>query len=217
MAGKTTKLKYAREYYFPEAYESGVLSAKEARAEYARLRKVANMRLATLGASRFSEWNIYRKNAGRFSAPASKISDKDIGKALYDVMRFITSKSSTVSGARQIELKALATLRSSRDPETGESKPGLTFLNKSNIAAFGEFMKRARQLMTSKLFDSERAVELFEAATDKGLNPLNMQRTRQSFEKWLEDSEELAAMPEKRGGADQKYYRRKLTVARKRG
>lgn len=210
MAGKRTTLKYPREYYYVEAYESGILTPKEARQEYNRLRKVAQQRLKALGESRFSEWNIYQRNKEAFRLSGGKITDAQIGRALYDVMKFVTAKTSTITGAAAVEKKSLESLR----------KAGADFITKSNIASFGEYMKRARALMQSKIFDSERALELFQAASDKDISPEALTRSRRGFLGWLDDVEALADMPEYKStakGGNAEYYRNSINRKKRRG
>lgn len=173
---------YPDEYYYPEALKSGVLTVEEMRKEYSKLRKLANQRLEALGRSEFSEHQSYLRNVGKF-VPLSQISSERelIGK-LYEVKKFTSARSGSVTGLRMIERQTLETAR----------ERGLTFLNKNNLRAFGEYMEEARARGYAKLYGSERIAELFGTATKKGFNP---EELFADFNYWMENRQELAKTP----------------------
>lgn len=181
MAGKDI-LKYPDEYYFPEALKEGVLTSKEMRAEYSRLRAIANKRLARFEGTPYVKNQAYLKNVGKY-VPLKEIkSDRELLYKLYELKKFVTAKSSSVSGLKELEKKAL---------ETAHDK-GLTWLNKSNLRDFGNFMEECRAKGYAKLYGSERCAEVFGTAAKKGVNPAEVQK---DFTYWMENREELEKLP----------------------
>lgn len=190
---------YPDEYYYPEALRSGILTEDEIRKEYSYLRSIANKRLKRFVGTEFEEHQSYIKNAEKF-VPLSKISSKrELIMKLYEVKKFTAAKSSSVSGLREMQRKALATAK----------ERGLTFLNKNNLQAFGEFMEEARTRGYAKLYGSERVAELFGVAVKKGINTESIM---QEFEYWMENREELAKTPKIRNPENRtsEQYKKKL-------
>ena len=170
---------YPDEYYYPEALKSGVLTVEEMRKEYSHLRKLANQRLEALGRSEFSDHQSYLRNVGKF-VPLSQIeSERELIAKLYQVKKFTSARSGSVSGLRAIERQTLETAR----------ERGLTFLNKGNLRAFGEYMEEARARGYAKLYGSERVAELFGTATKKGFDPDELFN---DFQYWMDKRAELA-------------------------
>ena len=74
-----------------------VFTVREARAEYSRLRKIAQKRLARLGASEFSTSTTFQNWQRGFSALERGAPERTVRKALYDVARFLNLRTSSVS------------------------------------------------------------------------------------------------------------------------
>ena len=120
---------YPDEYYYPEALRSGILTETEIRKEYSYLRSIANKRLARFIGTEFEDHQSYRRNAGKF-VPLSEItSERELLMKLYEVKKFTSAKSSSVSGLRAMQRQALETAR----------ERGLTWLNKNNLKAFVKY------------------------------------------------------------------------------
>lgn len=195
---------YPDEYYYPEALKSGVLTPAEMRAEYSHLREIANRRLKTLSTSEFNKSQSYLRNRNKFK-PLNEISnERELIALLYNVKKFTSARSGSVTGLRDIQRQTLETAR----------ERGLTFLNKGNIKAFGEFMEDARTKGFAKLYGSERVAELFGTASKKGINP---EEINKDFSFWLENQKELEKMDkitsDKKVTADE--YRKKLNSKKK--
>lgn len=194
---------YPREYYFPEALRSGILTEAEMRREYSYLRSIANKRLANFPGTEFEEHQSYLRNVDRF-VPLSEIKSKrELIMKLYEVQKFTSAKSSSVTGLRAIQRQALETAR----------ERGLTFLNKNNIKAFGEFMEEARARGYAKLYGSERIAELFGTATKKALDPQDLYS---DFAFWLENRKELAATPKIKNPMERSANMYKIMLAENR-
>lgn len=190
---------YPDEYYYPEALRSGILTEAEMRKEYSYLRSIANKRLKRFKGTEFEESQSYRRNVGKF-VPLSDIhSKRELIMKLYEVKKFTSAKSGSVTGLREMRRQALETAR----------ERGLTWLNKNNIKAFGEFMEEARVKGYAKLYGSERIAELFGTASKKGLDP---QKLYKDFSYWMENQKELAATPKIKNPVDRtiEQYRKKM-------
>ena len=170
------------ENYFPEALKSGLYSAEEMRQHYSYYRSIANKRLQNFKGTEYEHHQSYRRNVDKF-VPLTQIkNERELMMRLYEVQKFLRAKSGSVSGIRDIERRTLETARNR----------GLTFLNKGNIRAFGEFMEEARARGYARLYGSERVAELFGTATRKGINPLEIMN---DFQYWVDRQEELESIP----------------------
>lgn len=207
------------ELYHYEAFKGGNVSRDELRKEYSRLRQVANKRLERMEGTKYEQSQTYRRNSGRYTTleeienealanaknlkpeAAQKYVDLHVAKKLDELYRFLTAKSGSIRGMQAIENRTIEALRDR----------GLTFINKSNITQFGEYMEYLRSIHKGKQFDSERAADLFGTAIKKGINP---EEISEDFEYWKQHEEELAKLPKisnaKKRTADE--YKRMLEM-----
>lgn len=179
---KTDVLQYDYENYHIEALKSGSLTGKEIRAEYSRLRKIANRRIEALGRSKFKTSQAYIQNVNKYVALDKIKNERDLMYRLHDLANFVTSKSGSVTGQYEIRRKTLETLH----------ERGITFVNAKNLEAFGEFMEEARTKLYSRIYGSERIKDMFGIAEKKGINP---QELFKDFAYWMQNREKLEAMP----------------------
>ena len=169
--------------YDRELYQAGtsqlVFTDKEARAEYARLRKAANKRLAVLEKAGYGGAASLRNYPASFESMRGA-SERDVRKGLSEVARFLSLKTTTLRGIQATQKKALATLHSH----------GYDFVDKSNLESFGRFMEAARQHSTSrKAFDSDRVAKYFRDYEDEIL--ASQEEGEDMMDQWeeLEDYE----------------------------
>lgn len=153
-----------------------------ARREYQRLRRVAEKRLNRMGTSEFSDTDVYRRNAGKFTPLSQVKSNRELGRLLYEVRAFLDARRSSVSGQRAIIRDTLHTLH----------EHGYTFVNKSNLKAFGDFMEAARAAAGGTLYASDRVAEMYDAAERKGIDPAELMK---NFDFWRAHVETLNSMP----------------------
>lgn len=182
--------KYPPEVYIPAAVRYGYLELSEARAEYSRLRSAAVKRLQRLSRTEGRLYSAYRMYGKEGFAPLPKdATPADVGRALADVYHFLEMKTSSLKEIRTSQKKALETL----------NQRGYTFLNKSNIREFGEFMESARQqkVVSSNRGGSPVIVELYETAKRLSLPPEKIQR---NFSEWLRKKKQLEEMPTPKPG-----------------
>lgn len=184
------KYKYDPEVYIPAAVRYGYLELPEARAEYSRLRSAAVKRLERLSrteGARYSAYQMYGKEG--FSPLPKNATPAEVGRALADVYHFLEMRTSSISAIRESQRKALKTL----------NERGYTFINKSNIREFGEFMEAARQqkVASDNRGGSPVIVELYETVKRLQIPPEQVQRR---FSYWLSKRKELEAMPTPKPG-----------------
>lgn len=141
---------YPAEFYTPAALlQYDVMTEREMRAEYSRLRSIARKRLEAMGRSEFRESEIYKRNVGAFPVTPSIESKRDLAYALSDVYRFVNAKRGSVSGLRKVRAQTIETMH----------KHGLTFINKSNIDVYGKLMETLRNMNLARIYSSEQVAE----------------------------------------------------------
>lgn len=163
-------LSWSQEQYIPVA--SIMLrkhTEKELREEYTRLRDIAQKRLKRIGQSEFAESQTYKNFAGVFKTTRS-IKDKDqLAMALADVASFVGTEM-TLSKMKKQRSESLKTLK----------EHGYNFVNEKNYVKFGRFMQTYKNANLDKIYDSARAVAIFQARPErKNISP---SRLKELFE-----------------------------------
>lgn len=184
MAKKKQNLeKFLAENPFEQYHiDANILTLKEMRSDYSYLRKVANKRLSKFVGSEFEDSKSYLENKDKF-VPLSKIkSERELRYKLYELNKFIRAESSSVTGLKRIRNRAIQTAH----------ERGMTWLNKSNIKQFGEYMDFLRSKYRAKQFDSERAQELFGQSVKRKIDPMEI---AEDFAFWRQHSDDLAKIP----------------------
>lgn len=195
---KHASLKYAWYEYTPEALQSGSLSEKEIKDEYRRLRAIANKRIDRLEKAGYKQTQAYLRNVGSYKAP-SNYTVAELQYKLYQVSKFISAKSSTVSGMRLIEKEAIETLK-----EKG-------FEHVKNLQEFGDFMSWARTKYKSQEFDSERAAEIFDEAKRRNID---IDEIKKDYELYSDNYRQFTQLPlyRKAERRTSEWYRKALGV-----
>ena len=138
------------------------------RAEYSRLRAVAVKRLERLSRSEFKGDMPYQRYKDRFQkleqmtrkTKSGEVYDYGkIARALADVNQFLSLKSSTIKGAKQVRANII----------TGMKEHGYDFVSEANVKDFGDFMQLLRSKLLDRIYDSERAYKVFEQARKLGM------------------------------------------------
>lgn len=202
--------RYDPEIYIPAAVRYGYLSLSEARAEYSRLRSAAVKRLERLSRTEGARYSAYQMYGKEGFAPLPKnATPAEVGRALADVHHFLELKTSSISQIRESQRQALRTLQ----------ERGYSFVNKSNIREFGEFMEAARQakFVSANRGGSPIIVELYETVKRLQIPPDEVLR---NFTSWLNKRAELEVIPAPRPGEKAltpAQIRSKLGIKKKRG
>lgn len=186
--------------YHYEAFKYGNISRAELTKEYSRLRQTANKRLQRMQGTKYEQTQTYLRNAGKYKTlaqikkeakqhtknmgaeAAQKYVDRVVALKLADLYKFLTAKTGSIRRMQRVENEVISSLRSR----------GLTFINKNNIQQFGDYMEYMRTLHQNKIYDSERAAELFGTAVRKGIDPMQIAA---DFAYWKAHQEELEKTP----------------------
>lgn len=155
---------------------AGIWEEREIRAEYSRLRDIAQKRLQRLGRSEPDSY-AYRENVGAY-APARGLSTAQIVDMLPDLARFITARAGSVSGIRAIRRQTLETLH----------ERGYDFVNAKNLREFGEYMEDWRSRRELHTIGSPDVADFYGWASE---NKASIDRIRADFAGWLSQREEL--------------------------
>lgn len=160
------------EYYTREAIRNAdVWTDSAVRAEYSRLRDIAQKRLKRLAVNEPQSY-AYRANVGQY-APARGMSTEDIRTQLPTLAKFIAAKTGSVMGIRAQRRKAVQTFQ----------EHGYKFINQGNLAAFGEFMESFRSKKgKTRTYGSFDAAELWEFTQENKIDP---ERVKKQFAQWL--------------------------------
>ena len=152
------------------------------RAEYTRMRDVAQKRIKRLG-KQFPESKAYQTHQKGF-AKLKELDPRDFPKAFAELAKFVKAKGSTVTGQKQIKEK---TIKAWQDQ-------GLN-LNSKN---YDKVIKILEEMRRRKIvYGSDKAVELAESMID-----LDDQQTNEwldHLDYLLQHTEELQEIPELRG------------------
>lgn len=201
---------YPSEVYIPAAVRYGYITLAEARAEYSRLRSAAVKRLQRLSRTEGARYSAYQMYGKEGFAPLPKnATPAEVGRALADVHHFLEMKTSSISQIRESQRQALKTLQ----------ERGYSFVTKSNIKEFGEFMEAARQakVVSANRGGSPIIVELYETVKRLQIPP---EEVRRNFTAWLAKRGELEKLPTPQPGTKSMtpaLIRRKLGIKKKRG
>ena len=136
-------------------------SLKDARAEYSRLRKIAEKRLKRMAESPYGAGNIYRKYKDAFAPLPRNATEERVRKKLYEVASFTEKKQGSISGIREVEQKQIATLQ----------ERGYDWIDKSNIQTFNDYMARVMKFTAGQRLDSDRVVEMVHDMIEEDVDP----------------------------------------------
>ena len=148
------------------------LSDQELAEEYSRVRREAQERLRSFQRSTDPELRnaaivaeksgVYLNRAQIKAAGGGRAMMEDL---LIDAYRFVSAKTSSVSGFRSMQEKQINKLQAK----------GYTFVNRSNLRQFGEFMDYFRDRKDSKAFASGSAATLFDKAAEQQISPKQLE------------------------------------------
>lgn len=172
-------LKYAWYEYTPEALQSGALSEKEIRDEYRRLRSIANKRIDRLERAGYAHTQTYLRNAGAYKSP-SNYTMAELHYKLYQISKFVSAKSSTVSGMRLIEKQVREKLH---EKDLGKI---------IDLQEFGDFMDWARAKYINSDFDSERAAEVYNESKRR---KIDIEEIKKDYELFRDNYQKITELP----------------------
>lgn len=178
-------LTYPRDYYMVSSMElADVMTEKEMRAEYSRLRSIAVKRLARLKKNKYTDDNFYRYNAERYIPLADIKNEKQLMQKLSDIAYFLESRRSLITERRKLESETIETLH----------EHGLDFVNRKNLKDFGEFMEAFREQHLELLYSSDEAASLFGLTQEKRIRSEEIQKY---FKEFLGQQEAISKLERK--------------------
>lgn len=164
------KLSWASAVYNPYALKQ--IDQGDLKKEYSRLRSIAQKRIKRIEAS---EWSDTKYTSNLPSLPKVRdLTDAQLRAKTSELARFISTKTSSVSGLNRARRNAVRTL--------GRRYPELEgVVTEKNWREFGEFMEYARELHQGRMYDSERVADWFAENGSK-------EDLADAFIKWMEDN-----------------------------
>lgn len=170
---KKDLLQYPEAAYTPVGVSLGLISEKEARKEYTRLRSIAMKRLARLEESQYGASNSsFIQYARERLKPLAQTPEGGVAGVLSEARIFLQNPLSTLRGQRERrESKIINTLKSH----------GYN-IGPEDIRAFGNFMEWARSKLQGLMLASSEVAQLYEDARDAGINVKELER---DFEQWV--------------------------------
>lgn len=157
----TVRVKLARpreDYQMRNLMKPSKWTERELRAEYSRLRSVAVKRIGRLLESDFADSETVAQNVDRFVKLSQINTREDVEAYLNEVVRFLGSKWSSVSGQKEIRKKTIASLNDVGFPIT-----------EADYGKFGKYMEWARRTQGAT-FDSDQAADIFTSAQYRGIS-----------------------------------------------
>lgn len=197
--------KYPREIY-DASVSRNVFTDAEARKEYSHLRRLANKRLKAMERQGLDYTKAYQRAPYGGFPQLANMDPADLRAWLGDVARFLSMKTSSVRGIRDMELKTLETM----------NKLGYDFLNKKNIRQYMRFMQAAKEHYgDNKHFPSEEVTELYDKALERK-EIADPEQVKRNFEYWMnankwtdEEWEKAKAAKRSRTGAKRRIEKRR--------
>ena len=153
------------------------------RAEYTRMRDVAQKRIKRLG-KQFPESKAYQTHAKGF-AKLRELDSRDFPKAFAELAKFVRAKGSTVSGQKQIKEKTIKTWQDQ----------GLN-LNSKN---YDKVIKILEEMRKQKIvYGSDKAVELAESMLE--LDDQQINKWLSHLDILLQHTDELKEIKDEKSG-----------------
>lgn len=167
---------YDYEFYFPSNIVAEIKTGHEItiRKEYTRLRDIAQKRLKRLAAAGYADTQTYKQNAAHYPKLKDIKSIFDLAQRISDLANFVKSPGSTVSGLKSRRRKTLEKLHEHE----------YSFVDESNLDAYGEFMEEYRNQKLDQEYDSGDAYDTFKVMEKHGIDPKEI---KDDFEFWLEN------------------------------
>lgn len=162
------RLERDRGDYTPFAIQE-IWTEREARKEYSRLRNIVVKRL-----KRIEEVDPEAKILKRWQPDAFKTlkeikNMRELSHLLSDVAYLVNAKTASLTGREQMKKEAIEELR----------KQGLD-IDTKNLKEFGDFMELVRDFAKDRIYDSERAAELFSEYSET----FDKKELLQAYKKW---------------------------------
>ena len=179
----------SRSAYSIEELESGIYTERQLRQEYSRLRSIASKRFQRLAESEFAfrDKIPYNYEISRYKPLREVKSQRELAILLRDLASVIESPHSTLYGLQDIRQKSVETMQ----------EQGYKWVTEENWLEFSDFMKTVRSMAKGRMFDSERAVDIFEMAPETKKGTKNKNALKKAFGAYLKELDaQTAGIPE---------------------
>lgn len=180
-----------------------------AEAELRKLSKRANQRLLSLERAkseitgrRFSEFGAYQKyakpalrGAKRFKESGyKKLPYSEIAERIVEVQKFLSAKTSTVSGQRKAEEKRIATFESGKwgrhNPDTGDTGGSNRSISVADVDTFYDFLNsQLYKDLKSLGYSSDKIIEIYDELSEKLIPEEVEERLQGAYEQFVQDKE----------------------------
>lgn len=176
-SAKGHRVKYSfpiSDYQLPSALVENY-NKKQLLAEYRALRIEAQTRLKAFQGTKYEESYAYQANKHFLTGATSpyKLNKRQLAAGLTDVVEFLQSKTSTLSGTRAQTKKAINTFR---------DRWGMNWLNAGNYEEFTKFLEFARELKGQR-YIFEEVVALYRSSK---YSKIPLDRVKTNFDFYLE-------------------------------
>lgn len=149
------------------------LTDEQLKKEYSRVRREAQERLRSFQRSTDPELRQAAVVAEKAGVYLNRAQIKAVGGGrammedlLIDAYRFVSAKTSSVSGFRDVQDKQIDSLQAA----------GYEFIDRSNLREFGQFMDYFRSRKESKSFGSGTVAQAFNQAAKQKISPEELQK-----------------------------------------
>ena len=194
---KKSIFSWSPETYKVEALESQIGSANKddmraIKTEYTRLRDIAHKRWMRLGRSQFASQPAYTSHAGDFPK-LREMDPRDLPKAFANMVKFLTAKTSTLSGQKSRRQKNIE--------EWNKLGLNLTEENYDNV------MQMLREMRSRKIiYGSDKVLAVVETTMQKGWNFEEVLNSPK-LAKMLRAPSKLKKIPKKKGQSLDEYFK----------
>ena len=153
---KVFDFKYGEDWYTSQGAETFAReNLKAMKAEYSRMRDVAQKRISRLGGA-YGESKTYQEKAQGFPK-ISEIAPENFAKAFSDLAKFVKAKTSTVTGQSQRMRKTMSTLNKA----IGAGEGGQVGVTKQNYWRVIKILEETRRRKLT--YGSDKIVTLAES------------------------------------------------------
>lgn len=191
------KLNFGKLDYLPNRRDIGIGDVK---AEYRRLKSIAQKRLKNIRNSEFANsktYQYYNQLFGKGHGSVRGKTEAQLRKMLYQVQQFVTSKRTSVSGMRSHMRSTIKQINEMYGDE---------ILNKDNFNEYIEFINDKSLESVFNGVDSSQIVELW-ALRSQGLS---MNSIRKDWEQLLNNQDEVFDYLKSQKGKGKKISYNKL-------
>ena len=157
-------LKYNINDYTPLGLQVVFQDEKELRKEYSKIRSIVRKRYERIDKSKVKSKLKERFPISHFKPLKDIKDDRELRFLMSELASVYESKSSSITGIKKERNKTIEMFK----------EKGYDFISENNLDDFLEFMNVIKNYSESRIYDSERAVEVFKEGDNKRWNSRKM-------------------------------------------